>query len=216
MDHNIDNPALSEPFKVGRDESRLLFDVGIAFSCIKKNSTDNKVLDFASGTGWISEWLNRMGFDVVACDIFENFASIFLSEEILPFQSASETVDEIHDQGGLVILPHPFDQFRKKRLADLPRESLIDRIDIIEGYNSRNISKRSNENAIAYAQQFNKPVSVGSDAHTAFEIGNAWTEMEVFGDPKEFLRNLEYAAYFHKPSGYWVHAITKMVRLVRS
>lgn len=75
-DKNIENPALNEPFKVGRDESRLLFDVGIAFSCIKKNSTNNKILDFASGTGWISEWLNRMGFDVVACDIFKDFASV--------------------------------------------------------------------------------------------------------------------------------------------
>jgi len=70
------NPALSEPFKVGRDESRLLFDVGIAFSCIKKNPFNNKILDFASGTGWISEWLNRMGSDIVACDIFKNFASV--------------------------------------------------------------------------------------------------------------------------------------------
>lgn len=141
---------------------------------------------------------------------------IFLSEEILPFQSAGKTIEEIHKQGGLVILPHPFDQFRKKRLADMPRESLIDRIDIIEGYNSRNISKKSEETAIAYAQQFNKPVSAGSDAHTLFEIGNAWTEMELFGDPKEFLRNLKNASYFHKPSGYGVHAITKLVKLVRS
>ncbi len=71
-----DNQALNEPFKVGRDESRLLFDLGIAFSSIKKIAGNNKILDFASGTGWISEWLNRMGYDVVAFDIFENFASI--------------------------------------------------------------------------------------------------------------------------------------------
>lgn len=70
------NPALNEPFMVGRDESRLLFDLGLTFSCIKKNPANNKILDFASGTGWISEWLNRMGFDVVACDIFKNFASV--------------------------------------------------------------------------------------------------------------------------------------------
>jgi SAM-dependent methyltransferase len=71
-----DVPSLTEPFKVGRDESRLLFDLGIAFSCIKKDPTNNKILDFASGTCWISEWLNRMGYNVVACDIFENFASV--------------------------------------------------------------------------------------------------------------------------------------------
>jgi len=141
---------------------------------------------------------------------------IFLSDEIIPFKSARETIKEIHNQGGLVILPHPFDQFRKKCLADISREALINQIDVIEGYNSRNLSKRSDETAIAYAKQFNKPVSAGSDAHTPFEIGNAWTEMELFGDPKEFLCNLEKAVYFHKPSGFGVHAITKMVKLVRS
>jgi predicted metal-dependent phosphoesterase TrpH len=141
---------------------------------------------------------------------------IFLSDEILPFKSARETIQEIHDQGGLVLLPHPFDQFRKMRLADAPREALVNQIDIIEGYNSRNLSKRSDEMAVAYAQQCNKPVSAGSDAHSPFEIGNAWTEMEVFSDSKEFLRNLKKATYFHKPSGFGVHAITKIVKLVRS
>lgn len=71
-----DNPDLNEPFQVGRDESRLLFDIGIAFSCIKKNSLNNKILDFASGNGWIAEWLNRMGFDVVSCDILKKLAFI--------------------------------------------------------------------------------------------------------------------------------------------
>jgi hypothetical protein len=141
---------------------------------------------------------------------------LFLSEEILPFQSAVKTIDEIHNQGGLVLLPHPFDQFRKKRLADVTRESLINHIDIIEGYNSRNLSKRSDETAVAYAYQLNKPISAGSDAHTFFEIGNAWMGMELFDNPKEFLNNLGTATYFRKPSGLGVHAITKIVKLVRS
>ncbi|WFN36781.1 class I SAM-dependent methyltransferase [Methanomicrobium antiquum] len=71
-----DNPPLNEPFKVGRDESRLLFDLGIALSCIQKNYENIKILDFAAGTCWISEWLNRMGYDVSACDIYTNFACV--------------------------------------------------------------------------------------------------------------------------------------------
>jgi SAM-dependent methyltransferase len=72
----VTNPELNEPFQVGRDESRLLFDLGIAFSCIKKNGLTNKILDFASGTGWIAEWLNRMGFDVLTCDISKETVSV--------------------------------------------------------------------------------------------------------------------------------------------
>jgi len=65
----ITNPALNEPFQVGRDASRLLFDLGIACSCIQQHGSFNRILDFASGSGWIAEWLNRMGFEVVPCDI---------------------------------------------------------------------------------------------------------------------------------------------------
>lgn len=59
---------ISEPFGVGRDTSRLLFDFSILVSCTKK--TDNsRILDFAGGTGWIAEYLNRVGFDVYTFDV---------------------------------------------------------------------------------------------------------------------------------------------------
>lgn len=61
--------SVNEPFCAGRSASRLFFDFGIMLSCFKENAASNKVLDFAAGTGWISEWLNRMGFDVTAFDI---------------------------------------------------------------------------------------------------------------------------------------------------
>ena len=59
---------IKEPFDVGRDISRLLFDFSILISCIRR--TDNlKILDFAGGTGWVAEYLNRAGFDVHIFDI---------------------------------------------------------------------------------------------------------------------------------------------------
>jgi ubiquinone/menaquinone biosynthesis C-methylase UbiE len=61
-------PEIKEPFDVDRDISRLLFDFSILISCIRK--TDNmKILDFAGGTGWVAEYLNRAGFDVYIFDI---------------------------------------------------------------------------------------------------------------------------------------------------
>ncbi|MHB8621926.1 MAG: class I SAM-dependent methyltransferase [Sulfuricaulis sp.] len=62
--------SINEPFNTGRSASRLFFDFGIMLSCFEQNAIgNNKVLDFAAGTCWISEWLNRMGFDVTAFDI---------------------------------------------------------------------------------------------------------------------------------------------------
>jgi ubiquinone/menaquinone biosynthesis C-methylase UbiE len=69
-------PALNEPFDVGRDASRLLFDFAVMLSLFVDQQND-RVLDFACGTGWISEFLCREGFDVTGVDIDANAESVF-------------------------------------------------------------------------------------------------------------------------------------------
>ena len=64
-----DQVALNEPFGAGRDAWRLFFDFGIMLSCFRKGNENRRVLDLACGTGWISEWLARMGLDVSALDV---------------------------------------------------------------------------------------------------------------------------------------------------
>lgn len=61
--------SVNEPFGEGRATSRLLFDFSLMLSCFKVGVADNTVLDFAAGTCWISEFLNRAGYDVTALDI---------------------------------------------------------------------------------------------------------------------------------------------------
>lgn len=63
--------ALNYPFgrAAGRDQSRLLFDFSIGLSAFDNAIPNQKVLDFACGTGWTSEWLNRFGYDVYAFDV---------------------------------------------------------------------------------------------------------------------------------------------------
>jgi|GEM_PF-2128194 len=68
--------AINEPFTIGRPASRLLFDFGNMISCFKGGIENRNVLDLGSGTGWITEWLNRMGYDVTASDISEDFGKI--------------------------------------------------------------------------------------------------------------------------------------------
>ncbi len=61
---------VNEPFDQGRSASRLFFDFGALLSCFRQNPFSNRrVLDFASGTCWLSEWLNRLEYDVYAIDI---------------------------------------------------------------------------------------------------------------------------------------------------
>ena len=61
----------NEPFDQGRSAARMFFDFGIMLSCFRpiETRTDSRVLDFAAGTGWLSEWLNRLGYDTYSLDI---------------------------------------------------------------------------------------------------------------------------------------------------
>jgi glycosyltransferase involved in cell wall biosynthesis/SAM-dependent methyltransferase len=65
----IDIPKWAlEPFNVGRSTFRLFFDFGVMLSCFS-SSPNKRVLDFGAGTGWLSEFLARMGYEVYAIDV---------------------------------------------------------------------------------------------------------------------------------------------------
>ena len=53
----------------GRENARLLFDFSLGVGAFDADQKNLKVLDFACGTGWTSEWLNKFGFDVYAFDV---------------------------------------------------------------------------------------------------------------------------------------------------
>lgn len=65
----VSNPVLTEPFHVFRSAPRMLFDFAVLTSCITPNHPELPVLDFGAGTGWLTEFIARMGRQVVAFDI---------------------------------------------------------------------------------------------------------------------------------------------------
>jgi SAM-dependent methyltransferase len=65
-------PVLNEPFGQGRSAYRLIFDFGAMLSCFREDLSNRRVLDFCAGTGWISEWLARLGYQVSGVDINED------------------------------------------------------------------------------------------------------------------------------------------------
>jgi predicted metal-dependent phosphoesterase TrpH len=118
-------------------------------------------------------------------------SGLFLRERIPPNLSAEETVREIRAQGGLVYVPHPFATGVTMRLRRAKLDALIRQVDILEGWNSRALLKRSDFRAQAYALAHGKPFAAGSDAHSRFEIGAAYMDMEAFRGKKDFLEKLQ-------------------------
>ena len=62
-------PTVTEPFTAGRSAPRLLFDFSVMVSLLKPTVLEQPILDFGAGTGWVSEFCARMGFQTVAFDI---------------------------------------------------------------------------------------------------------------------------------------------------
>jgi predicted metal-dependent phosphoesterase TrpH len=95
---------------------------------------------------------------------------LFLSEEIRS-NDVQGVISKIKDQNGIILIPHPFDELRHS--AFHPTEEDTKFIDVIEGFNSRCVFQKYNENAIKFAKKHNLPITAGSDAHFSNEIGNA-------------------------------------------
>lgn len=119
---------------------------------------------------------------IIGCELMTmqgEIIGLFLENEIVS-TDASEAIEEIHDQGGLVIVPHPFDELRSSRFKKI--EEIIDLIDGIEIFNSRCMKHKSNEIAKDYTLNLDKGnifMVAGSDAHFPNEVGNAYTEIQV-------------------------------------
>jgi predicted metal-dependent phosphoesterase TrpH len=140
---------------------------------------------------------------------------LFLEEEIPPFLTAEETLDLIRDQGALSIVPHPFCSYRSSVLRHDVLDRVIDRIDIMEGYNARVIDDRDNLAARHYADCHKKPVSAGSDAHTPIELGRTWVEVSPFSTPREFMKVIPGAVARYRHMHPSVHIMTRLVKAGR-
>jgi predicted metal-dependent phosphoesterase TrpH len=115
---------------------------------------------------------------------------LFLTDCVPSFLDIRETMDIIHDQGGLVLVPHPFCFHRGSTLWEDERSEAIMEIDIVEGYNSRVIYVKDNAAAREFAGRHGKPISVGSDAHRPQDLGRDWLELEPFFSPEELMKSL--------------------------
>ncbi len=143
---------------------------------------------------------------------------VFLKEGIPSGLSVSETVARIRAQNALVLIPHPFDRFRPSALDNESLEELQAQgeIDAIEVFNSRTPLYRSSTKAEAFARKHGLPGSAGSDAHTPYEIGNAYVEMPEFSGRDDFLEALAQGEIFGHRTNPLTHFNSIWARLKNS
>jgi len=99
-------------------------------------------------------------------------------EKIPAGLSFEATLDRIHEQGGIAVVPHPFQSSRHGVAPHISAETLAS-ADAIEVYNSRLLTGRSNRKAERFAAFHDLPMTAGSDAHIAEMVGQAITEVDA-------------------------------------
>lgn len=136
---------------------------------------------------------------------------LYLTEEIPRKTEYHETLDRIHEQGGLAYLPHMFDLTRK----GVGNSELAKKVDIIEIFNARSVMQDFNKKADEFAKRNNMLGAAGSDCHFLFEFGSTYTELPDFDldNPKELLTALKSAKIIGKPAPIYVKGTTSIVKI---
>jgi predicted metal-dependent phosphoesterase TrpH len=115
---------------------------------------------------------------------------MFLTRKVPSGLSMEESIRRIKEQGGLLCAQHPYDKIRPDSLKSEVMERIAPEIDLVEIFNARNPLKHSSVLAAQFAREHDLPGCAGSDAHSSFEIGNAYIEMPEFKGPQDFLKSL--------------------------
>ncbi|MGH2462753.1 MAG: PHP domain-containing protein [Candidatus Limnocylindria bacterium] len=126
-----------------------------------------------------------LGEEVSSAD--GEIVGLFIETTVPPGLSAEETADAIHDQGGLVAVPHPFDPFRRSHLREdaLERMAATGRIDAVEVFNSRVTLARHNQQAAEFAARHQIPGVACSDSHTVLEVAMSFNALPAFTSAEE-------------------------------
>jgi len=135
---------------------------------------------------------------------------LFLSTEVKS-RCFEDVINEIKAQGGLVIVPHPFDGLRHSAFHITSDYASL--VDAIEGFNSRCVFQKYNRKAVEFAARHNLPVVGGSDAHYANEIGNGGIITQSDDIRKAIMEN--ELRLFGKRSSIMNHVRTKIRKLRR-
>jgi predicted metal-dependent phosphoesterase TrpH len=89
---------------------------------------------------------------------------LYLKSPVQSRLSAADTAKAIHEQGGLVYVPHPFETVRKG-ISQTTLDSISRDVDIIEVHNGRAVFQNKSGQAHSWAIRHSVPCASSSDAH---------------------------------------------------
>lgn len=108
----------------------------------------------------------------VECEL-GHIVALGINEWIRPKMSLQETIDKIHEQGGIAVSAHPFDCVGKG-IGIFAKEC-----DAIEAFNAINLERVANWKAWNFAKKHKLNIVAGSDAHYIDMLGHGITRIHA-------------------------------------
>ena len=188
-------------------QARAVKAAGLHFVC----ATDHNTIGGALRLRELAD-----GFSVIVGEEISSrdgeIIGLFLERAVPRDLSGEDTIARIRDQGGLVVIPHPFSLNRRFRMRRHALDRLRPTIDAIEVFNAREALGLENRRAAAYAAEHRLLGAAGSDAHRPGEVGGAFVEMPAFDGRDDFLAALAQGVIHGHLSGATVHLFTRYDR----
>lgn len=165
-------------------------------------------------------FLGRYGIDVIIGEeIFTSEGEIiglFLSDRIEPGLSPEDTICEIRRQNGIVYVPHPYDEKRRRTvLSDSAQFRLAKEFDCMEVHNGRNIKQRFSAKQESIAKMLNQMAVVGGDSHCCFEVGRNYCITDAPFLRENFTKVLDEAIFVTSVCHPFSHLATRVVRAIK-
>lgn len=154
--------------------------------------TDHNTIDFALQALTVLEGRIIIGEEITAAE--GEVIGLYLQEAVPPGLSLADTIKNIHQQGGLVYIPHPFETVRKG-LPAVAMDPLAEQIDIVEIYNGRAVFQNRSSLAAGWAARYKLPGAASSDTHGWHGWGKTYTIVEQVPDVGNLASVLSNAQY---------------------
>ena len=162
-------------------------DSGLDFLAVSDHDT-------SKGVPFAKEWLKRKGLPTIVikgCEVTGpgcHLLALGCNDDIMSSDSIKNISDEIHQKGGFISAAHPCWTRTKKTFWDnrlfhnCAEKGELDGIELINysaNYDEDGNMERGTVPVIEYYEKLqeagiNIPVTVGSDAHKAFEVGKVY------------------------------------------
>lgn len=103
---------------------------------------------------------------------------LFLQKTIPRDLTILQTVNLIHEQGGIVYIPHPFEILRQGITEDA-LTAIIEDVDIIEVFNARGRWRGKSRLSYDFARKFNKTMASSSDSHCRLGMASSYSIIDM-------------------------------------